>query len=124
MGSAGRPTTGPDGIKRTLDHGAGWDHEDVMVSGDGGAGAPGRRPRRAVRQAGTVGGDVANLVSVLPAVTRDVQSERPAGVQDGARPPARSGRLDRSADDTDVGWGEREAGSNDDRLAADKPPHW
>ena len=30
----------------------------------------------------------------------------------------------RSADDSDVGWGDREAGSNDDRLHQDKPPHW
>ncbi len=26
-------------------------------------------------------------------------------------------------DDTDRGWGER-AGSNDDRLLEDRPPHW
>ena len=26
-------------------------------------------------------------------------------------------------DDTDAGWGERSA-SNDDRLLADRPPHW
>jgi len=30
----------------------------------------------------------------------------------------------RSADDSDVGWGERDGGSNDDRLSQDKPPHW
>jgi hypothetical protein len=30
---------------------------------------------------------------------------------------------DQTGDDTDTGWGER-AASNDDRLLADRPPHW
>jgi hypothetical protein len=30
---------------------------------------------------------------------------------------------DQTSDDTDSGWGER-AASNDDRLLADRPPHW
>jgi hypothetical protein len=30
----------------------------------------------------------------------------------------------RSADDSDVGWGDRDRASNDDRLHQDKPPHW
>jgi hypothetical protein len=30
---------------------------------------------------------------------------------------------DQTADDTDAGWGERGM-SNDDRLLADRPPHW
>jgi hypothetical protein len=30
---------------------------------------------------------------------------------------------DETADDTDAGWGER-AATNDDRLLADRPPHW
>jgi hypothetical protein len=30
---------------------------------------------------------------------------------------------DQTRDDTDAGWGER-GGSNDDRLLADRPPHW
>lgn len=30
---------------------------------------------------------------------------------------------EQSSDDTDHGWGER-ADSNDDRLLADRPPHW
>ncbi|GAA1562176.1 hypothetical protein GCM10009827_099580 [Dactylosporangium maewongense] len=30
---------------------------------------------------------------------------------------------DTTTDDTDAGWGERSA-SNDDRLLADRPPHW
>ena len=29
----------------------------------------------------------------------------------------------RSADDSDVGWGES-TGGNDERLRRDKPPHW
>jgi hypothetical protein len=30
---------------------------------------------------------------------------------------------EQSADDTDRGWGER-TGGNDDRLLAERPPHW
>ncbi|GII21273.1 hypothetical protein Pme01_08700 [Planosporangium mesophilum] len=30
---------------------------------------------------------------------------------------------DQTGDDTDAGWGEH-SGSNDDRLLADRPPHW
>ncbi|GAB3144129.1 hypothetical protein GCM10027290_21800 [Micromonospora sonneratiae] len=30
---------------------------------------------------------------------------------------------EQSTDDTDRGWGERSS-SNDDRLLADRPPHW
>jgi hypothetical protein len=30
---------------------------------------------------------------------------------------------DQTSDDTDAGWGERASG-NDDRLRADRPPHW
>jgi hypothetical protein len=30
---------------------------------------------------------------------------------------------DQTADDTDVGWGERRR-TNDDRLLDDRPPHW
>ncbi|GAA2610216.1 hypothetical protein GCM10010399_46280 [Dactylosporangium fulvum] len=30
---------------------------------------------------------------------------------------------DHTTDDTDAGWGER-ASNNDDRLLADRPPHW
>jgi hypothetical protein len=30
---------------------------------------------------------------------------------------------DQTGDDTDAGWGERGV-SNDDRLLADRPPHW
>jgi len=30
---------------------------------------------------------------------------------------------DQTRDDTDAGWGERSQ-SNDDRLLADRPPHW
>lgn len=74
-----------------------------------------------MRHAGTVGGDEANLVSVLPAMTDDIAKTPPAAVP-GERVPASD--LDRSADDTDLGWGERDVGSNDDRLTADKPPHW
>jgi hypothetical protein len=30
---------------------------------------------------------------------------------------------DQTADDTDAGWGERPS-RNDDRLLAERPPHW
>jgi len=30
---------------------------------------------------------------------------------------------DQTSDDTDAGWGEHTTG-NDDRLLADRPPHW
>jgi hypothetical protein len=30
----------------------------------------------------------------------------------------------RSADDTDVGWGERPEPDDDERLREDRPPHW
>ena len=30
---------------------------------------------------------------------------------------------DQTSDDTDRGWGER-TGDNDDRLLAERPPHW
>jgi len=30
---------------------------------------------------------------------------------------------DETTDDTDAGWGEQRSG-NDDRLLADRPPHW
>ncbi|GAA3796463.1 hypothetical protein [Cellulomonas soli] len=35
----------------------------------------------------------------------------------------RAGDLSRSADDGDQGWGDG-AGTNDERLARDRPPHW
>ena len=98
-----------------------------------------RRSRRAVRHAGTVGGDDANLVSTHPAPAAGPSpgdgASRPCRSCPAARRPAdRAGdRPDpagepviatRSADDSDVGWGDRETGSNDDRLHQDKPPHW
>lgn len=118
-----------------------------------------RRSRRAVRHAGTVGGDDASLVSTHPALVADTprphagtgDSSRDRGtetsqpdtggdggtegprevagrVADGrpsAAKPAREPLVaTRSADDSDVGWGDRETGSNDDRLHQDKPPHW
>ena len=79
-----------------------------------------RRSRRAVRHAGTVGGDDANLVSTHPALPTDDAPAPAATTPSGPDPVVPV----RSADDSDVGWGDREAGSNDDRLSQDKPPHW
>lgn len=31
---------------------------------------------------------------------------------------------DRSRDDSDVGWGDRPPGDDDDRLRREVPPHW
>ncbi|NDI48871.1 hypothetical protein [Goekera deserti] len=41
------------------------------------------------------------------------------------RPPV-APRLERAADDTDVGWGERveDADDTDRRYLEDRPPHW
>lgn len=83
-------------------------------------GASAHRPRRAVRRAGTVGGDDARLVSTHPALPTDPAPTPAARPAAGADPAIAT----RSADDSDVGWGDREAGSNDDRLSQDKPPHW
>jgi hypothetical protein len=97
---------------------------------------PTSRPsRRAVRQAGTVGTDDSILVSSHPAVpvadvpdpARADANEPAANQPDGNQPNAAGVREPaipvRSADDTDVGWGEV-SDANDDRLRRDKPPHW
>jgi hypothetical protein len=85
---------------------------------------PASRPsRRAVRPAGTVGTDDSVLVSSHPAVpVSDVPEATRADV---AEPVAvrESAIPVRSADDSDVGWGEA-SDANDDRLRQDKPPHW
>lgn len=57
-----------------------------------------------------------------------VEREGPvARVDDDAREVAFTDELvilpDQTSDDTDAGWGERSAG-NDDRLLAERPPHW
>ncbi|MDM7830636.1 hypothetical protein [Cellulomonas edaphi] len=81
---------------------------------------PRPRSRRAVRPAGTVGTDDAVLVSSHPAAPAP---DRPEPVS-AAPSPVREPAIDlRSADDTDLGWGEA-GGGNDDRLQRDKPPHW
>ncbi|WP_315094675.1 hypothetical protein [uncultured Cellulomonas sp.] len=84
-------------------------------------GAPVRRSRRAVRHAGTVGTDDAVLVSTHPALPT---SPAPTAAPEPSVTAAEPVVATRSADDTDVGWGEAEGGSNDDRLSRDKPPHW
>jgi hypothetical protein len=92
---------------------------------------PTSRPsRRAVRQAGTVGTDDSILVSSHPAVpVADVPDPARADAnQPDANQPDAAGVREpaipvRSADDTDVGWGEA-SDANDDRLRRDKPPHW
>lgn len=76
-----------------------------------------RRPR-VIRPAGTVGTDDSVLISSHPAPPAGTEkpAARPAGTRERAVPL-------RAADDSDVGWGERDD-ANDDRLRQDKPPHW
>ena len=93
-----------------------------MTSSEPPEGAPARRPRRAVRHAGTVGGDDANLVSSHPAIrTARPDEGSPTAVGPKTTEPAVGTRSD---DDSDLGWGDGNAASNDDRLHQDKPPHW
>jgi hypothetical protein len=60
-------------------------------------------------------------------VDRVDEPRRPAAGGDGDRVVDLDDDLrvlpEQSVDDTDHGWGER-ADSNDDRLLADRPPHW
>ncbi|MCL2453895.1 MAG: hypothetical protein FWD18_01125 [Micrococcales bacterium] len=92
--------------------------------------------RRAVRRAGTVGGD-APLRHVLPAVQQEtVQREAapdPARATSGTAPTRDGTALttggdhpataSRAADDTDHGWGEPPDRS-DEHLLRERPPHW
>lgn len=57
-------------------------------------------------------------MSDSPTGRRDAGQERPRPRDDAPLIP------DRSADDTDAGWGDRGSDSNDDRLLRDVPPHW
>ena len=109
-----------------------------MTSSEPPDGARARRSRRAIRRAGTVGGDDANLVSTHPVIRVETPRDdaRRDAVAGGGPASGRAGDdrpssiqaepviATRSADDSDVGWGDREAGSNDDRLHQDRPPHW
>ncbi len=81
------------------------------------------RRRRAVRPAGTVGGDEANLRSSFPAAGND---EPPPPAPQAGEPtaPGVPGSARRAPDDEDVGWGARVDDSNDDRLTRERPPHW
>lgn len=132
---------------RSVSGDRGWDHR-VVTSSTPPDGAPLRRSRRAVRHAGTVGGDDANLVSTHPALGTPPDGGSDHANRDDIRPgderrdpratrlgvgtptadptsPAREPAVStRSVDDSDVGWGDRETGTNDDRLHQDKPPHW
>jgi hypothetical protein len=80
---------------------------------------PRPRRRRAVRPAGTVGGDEANLRSSLPAPAPDDVTWGTPTKGSSPRP-----KTTRAPDDEDLGWGAPAADSNDDRLTQDRPPHW
>ncbi|MBD8059549.1 hypothetical protein IC607_11285 [Cellulomonas sp. JH27-2] len=82
--------------------------------------SPRRASRRAVRPAGTVGTDDAILRSTHAAApTPEEPTVRRGQVEDAHEPALPI----RSADDSDLGWGESTDG-NDERLRRDKPPHW
>ncbi|WP_444662982.1 hypothetical protein ACT17Q_13370 [Cellulomonas sp. CW35] len=91
-----------------------------------------RRPRRAVRPPGTVGTDESVLRSTLPAAPAATTAPAVSPAASPGAGPRSGGAGDRSgdallalrsADDSDVGWGEG-ADANDERLRRDKPPHW
>ena len=94
-----------------------------VTSTDSPDGARRSRSRRVVRPAGTVGGDDANLLSTHPALAGGTSDAGPASSAP-ATPGPEPVVATRSVDDTDVGWGDRDGSSNDDRLSQDKPPHW
>lgn len=80
-----------------------------------------------MRQPGTVGTDESVLRTTLPAVPAPEPVVPPAPPSPPAGGPRdRSGDAllaVRSADDSDVGWGDG-SDANDERLRRDKPPHW
>ena len=83
-------------------------------------GTPARPPRRRGGPRRATSGPTGGAVT-FPA------APGPGGEDGGSgrteeRPPARS--TDRSADDTDTGWGERPTEDDDERLLRDVPPHW
>jgi hypothetical protein len=54
-------------------------------------------------------------------MSTDQRSEAATGPEDGEEPP---GLPERSSDDTDEGWGERESEDRDEQYRRDRPPHW
>ena len=81
-----------------------------------------------MRPAGTVGGDESRLRSTFPAVPPETSVpafRSPAGHRAGEGPADDEPAVPRrSLDDTDVGWGDGAADSNDGRLQRERPPHW
>lgn len=83
-----------------------------------------------MRAPGPVGHDTRALISRLPAMPREPSAARSPSSGDAPAPvePSTADREPtvafRSKDDTDLGWGREQDGSNDDRLQRDKPPHW
>ncbi len=78
---------------------------------------------------GTRGSKLALPGSVAAALPGAVVLEGlglPLPPETGSRPQAAPVAVpDRAPDDTDVGWGERSSGSDDDRrYLEDRPPHW
>ncbi|CAM5789877.1 putative protein OS=Cellulomonas persica OX=76861 GN=CPE01_28480 PE=4 SV=1 [Cellulomonas persica] len=79
-----------------------------------------------MRAPGTVGTDDSLLRSTLPAAPPSSNGTATSDPCPGSRIADRSTDAllaARSADDSDVGWGEGRD-DNDDRLRLDKPPHW
>ncbi|RBY94213.1 hypothetical protein DQ244_02375 [Blastococcus sp. TBT05-19] len=67
-----------------------------------------------------------SLLASLPAGEVLEGLGQPLPAEAPAPPPAQPLRLDRAADDSDVGWGERpvEGSETDRRYLEDRPPHW
>ena len=58
-------------------------------------------------------------MDILDEPERDAHGERTVDID-----PEEAPLLpEQTSDDTERGWGERDA-SNDDRLLEDRPPHW
>ncbi len=52
-------------------------------------------------------------------------SDTAAPSSDPAEEPAPDAAVpERSADDTDLGWGDEDEDDSDERLTREKPPHW
>jgi len=83
--------------------------------------------RRAVRPAGTVGGDERWLRSTVPApavTSPGAPPDRSTADPSTAEAAAEPALPRRSLDDSDLGWGDRADDSNDERLQQNRPPHW
>ncbi|MFI5493055.1 hypothetical protein [Actinoplanes sp. NPDC051859] len=59
-------------------------------------------------------------MDILDEPDRDADAERTVDFESEETPLL----PDQTSDDTERGWGYRNADSNDERLLEDRPPHW